>query len=60
MSIEVDVVEEQLVAYNARDLERFIATYSPEVVIEDGVGNVLMKGHDQMRKKIWRPIRGES
>ncbi len=47
----MDPVEEQLAAYNARDLERFIAAYSPDVVIEDGADNWLMKGHDQMREK---------
>jgi hypothetical protein len=47
----MDIIEEQLLAYNARDLERFIATYSPEVVIEDGANNLLMKGHAQMRER---------
>ncbi len=46
----MQIIDEQVIAYNARDLERFIATYSSEVVIEDGEGNVLGKGHDQMRK----------
>jgi len=48
---DMDIVEEQLLAYNARDIERFIATYSPNIVIEDGEGNLIMKGHDQMREK---------
>ncbi len=47
----MDIIEEQVRAYNARDLERFIATYSPEVVIEDGENNVLMRGHEQMRER---------
>jgi hypothetical protein len=47
----MDIIEEQVLAYNARDLDRFIATYSPEVVIEDGENNVLMRGHDQMRER---------
>jgi len=47
----MDPVEEQLDAYNTRDLERFIAAYSPAVVIEDGADNLLMKGHDQMRER---------
>lgn len=47
---KMDIIEEQLLAYNARDLERFIAAYSPDVVIEDGEDKVLLKGHDQMRK----------
>ncbi len=47
----MDIIEEQISAYNARDLERFIATYSPDIVIEDGENNVLMRGHDQMRER---------
>jgi len=47
----MDPVEEQLLAYNTRDLERFIAVYSTDIVIEDGENNLLMKGHDQMRER---------
>lgn len=47
----MDIIEEQLRAYNARDLEGFVATYSPEIVIEDGENNLLMKGHDQLRER---------
>jgi hypothetical protein len=44
-------VDKQLIAYNARDLEGFIAAYSPEVVMEDGEGNLILKGHDKMRER---------
>lgn len=37
-------------AYNARDLDRFLAVYSSEVVIEDGAGNLLMHGLEAMRR----------
>jgi hypothetical protein len=47
----MDIIEEQVLAYNARDLDRFIATYSPDIVIEDGENNLLMKGHDQLRER---------
>lgn len=47
----MDPVEEQLLAYNAKDLERFIEAYSTDVVIEDGADNLLMRGHDQMRER---------
>ena len=47
----MDIIEEQLLAYNARDLERFITTYSADVVIEDGENNLLMRGHDQIRER---------
>jgi len=46
----MDPVEEQLLAYNDRDLERFIAAYSTDVVIEDGENKLLMNGHSQMRE----------
>lgn len=42
-------VKEQIEAYNARDLERFINCYSEDVVIEDAKCNIMMQGHDQMR-----------
>ena len=45
----MDPVVNQFEAYNARDIERFIACYDPEVRIEDGEGNLLMQGHDSMR-----------
>ena len=44
-----DPVEEQLAAYNARDLERFLACYAPTVVIEDASNARLMEGHKAMR-----------
>jgi hypothetical protein len=45
----MDPVQEQLEAYNARDLERFLACYAPEVVIEDGAGARLLEGIEAMR-----------
>jgi hypothetical protein len=45
----IDPVEEQLAAYNARELERFLACYAPDVVIEDPFGKHLMEGHEAMR-----------
>jgi hypothetical protein len=47
----MDIVEEQLQAYNARDLERFMAAYSSEIVIEDGEGRVMMEGDVHMRRR---------
>ena len=45
----VTPVKEQIEAYNARDLERFINCYSEDIVIEDAQCNIMMQGHDQMR-----------
>ena len=44
-----DPIDEQLAAYNARDLERFLACYAPDVLVEDGSGTVLGQGIDAMR-----------
>ena len=47
----MDPVSDQLEAYNARDINRFVSYYDPEVAIEDGEGNTLMRGHDEMRTR---------
>jgi hypothetical protein len=44
-----DVVSRQVEAYNAADLEGFLACYAPEVVIRSGEGVVLNDGLDAMR-----------
>lgn len=46
---EAQVVQDQVEAYNARDLDRFLSCYSPDAVVEDGAGTVMMQGHDAMR-----------
>ena len=46
---DMDPVQEQLDAYNARDLERFLACYDPQVIIEDAAGGRLMEGIEEMR-----------
>jgi len=43
------VVAAQVEAYNARDLDRFLECYSADAVIEDGSGQVLMRGREAMR-----------
>ena len=45
------VVQVQLEAYNRRDLEGFLATYSPEIRIYDHPDRPLMAGLEQMRKE---------
>jgi hypothetical protein len=42
-------VEAQLEAYNAGDVERFLACYSVDMVVEDGAGTPLMQGRQGMR-----------
>lgn len=46
-----DPVEAQLAAYNARDIDAFLACYAPDCIIEDGQGRRLMAGHAEMRER---------
>lgn len=44
------IVQRQVNAYNARNLDAFLATYADDVEIIDSKGSVVMRGHEQMRK----------
>ena len=44
-----DPVKRQVDAYNRKDIDEFVACYSPDVVIEDATGAIVMRGHDAMR-----------
>ena len=44
------VVQEQLDAYNAADLERFVATFSKDMAAVKYPGEVLYTGHEGLRK----------
>src|ERR1700733_2778568 len=50
MSGVTDVIDAQVDAYFARDLERFVACYAPDVVITNAAGEVLAEGHDAVRQ----------
>ncbi len=51
MSAVVDVVQRQLEAYNAQDLEAFLATYAPDCQICDLNGAVTQSGHGDIRAR---------
>jgi hypothetical protein len=44
-----DPVEEHIQAYNERDLERFVACFSADCVMEDARGAVVARGHEELR-----------
>lgn len=46
-----DPVDAQLAAYNAHDVDAFMACYTADCVIEDGAGARLMTGHVEMRPR---------
>ncbi|GAA0371888.1 nuclear transport factor 2 family protein [Bacillus horti] len=43
--------QKQLEAYNNRDIDSFMECYTENCVVEDAQGNVLMEGHEAMRKR---------
>ena len=45
----MDVMQEHLDAFNARNLDRFMAVYAADAVHEDGVGDIRMQGYDAIR-----------
>ena len=46
-----DVVQRQIDAYNAHDLEAFARTYSDDVLITSGKGEVLVLGKEGLRDR---------
>ena len=46
-----DIVNVQLEAYNARDIDIFVATYSEDIEIFNSKGVMTMKGHKQLRDR---------
>jgi hypothetical protein len=46
-----DPVDAHVQAYNDRDLDRFIACYSADCVIEDARDAVVARGHDELRAR---------
>ena len=48
----------QLEAYNAADLEGFLACYAEDAVVLDEAGAVTMQGREQMRERYGRLFSG--
>lgn len=47
----VDVVQAQLDAYNRKDVDALLATYAPDAEHHLLHGDLLAKGHDQLRPR---------
>jgi hypothetical protein len=50
MPAAADIVDAQIKAFQARDLEGFLACYSANAVVKDADGNVMMSGLDSLRR----------
>lgn len=44
-------VARQLAAYNAQDVDTFAVCYTPDVVLEDAVSGVFVRGLDELRTR---------
>lgn len=51
MSTPRQVVDQQLAAYNRRDLEGFVACYAADARIVLPDGSLLASGHDEIRER---------
>jgi hypothetical protein len=49
--MSTDVVDRQVAAYNAHDLESFLACYAADVTVRDGHGEVLLSGVEALRRE---------
>ena len=47
----IDPVEAQLAAYNAHDVDAFMACYTTDCVVDDVDGSRLLTGHAEMRPR---------
>jgi len=50
MSVTTDLIDGEIAAYRARNLDEFLSYYSADAAIRDGDGNVLVKGEQEMRE----------
>ncbi len=48
----VSIIQEQLDAYNAQDIERWLATYAPNAEQYALHGERLARGHEEMRSRM--------
>lgn len=46
-----DVVDRVLAALNERDLDAFVACYTPDATIGDGHDRIAATGHDELRTR---------
>ena len=47
----IDPVEAQLAAYNAHDVDAFMACYTTDCAVDDADGTRLLTGHAEMRPR---------
>jgi hypothetical protein len=51
MATARDVVDQQIAAYNRRDIDGFVACYADNAVVVQPDGSLLASGHDEIRAR---------
>jgi uncharacterized protein (TIGR02246 family) len=51
MTAQRDPVDEQHRAYNAHDVEAFVASYAPDAVLEEANGRAVASGREAIRRR---------
>jgi hypothetical protein len=51
MTVPTDVVDRQLAAFNARDINSFVTCYAEGAAVLQPDGSVLASGHDEIRRQ---------
>ena len=51
ISLYEELIQRQLEAYNAKDIDALLATYSPDAQHFEIHGNLLASGHHELRKR---------
>ena len=46
-----DVVDQQIAAYNRRDIDGFVACYAEDAKVAQSDGSLLASGHDEIRAR---------
>jgi uncharacterized protein (TIGR02246 family) len=51
----IELIDQQVAAYNARDLEGFVECYAADARILDGSGMAMAEGHEGLRR-MYEPL----
>ncbi len=51
VDMTLEMIDAQVAAYNARDVERLLSYYAPDAVIEYDATGQRVVGHEQLRKR---------
>jgi hypothetical protein len=51
MTTQTEVIDQQIAAYNRRDLDAFVACYARDASVAQPDGSILASGHQEIRER---------